>query len=66
MTDLGVTMGRKRLDNTPVTVRLSPTVRQTLLDMATARRLTMADILRAALTAGVSVMAGGRAEDGKS
>jgi len=54
-------MGRKRLDNKPMSVRLAPTVRETLLDMATARGLTVTEVLRDVLTLGVSVMAGGAA-----
>ena len=53
-------MGRKRLDNRPMSVRLAPVVREVLLDMATARGLTVTEVLRDVLTVGVSVMAGGQ------
>jgi len=54
-------MGRKRLDNRPMSVRLAPVVREVLLDMATARGLTVTEVLRDVLTVGVSVMAGSAA-----
>jgi len=54
-------MGRKRLDNKPMSVRLAPVVREVLLDMATARGLTVTEVLRDVLTVGVSVMAGRQA-----
>lgn len=54
-------MGRKRLDNKPMSVRLAPVVRETILDMATARGLTVTAVLRDVLTVGMSVMAGSAA-----
>ena len=54
-------MGRKRLDNKPMSVRLAPTVREVLLDMATARGLTVTEVLRDVLTVGVSVLTVGAA-----
>ena len=50
-------MGRKRLDNKPMSVRLAPVVREVLLDMATARGLTVTEVLRDVLTVGAKQMA---------
>ena len=51
-------MARKRLDNKPMSVRLSPTTREYLLEVAIARGLTVTAVLRDALALGASVMAG--------
>lgn len=54
-------MARKRLDNKPMSVRLSPTTREYLLEVAIARGLTVTAVLRDALALGASVMAAGQA-----
>ena len=53
-----ILMGRKRLDNRPMVVRLSPATREYLLEMAVLRKVTVTAVLRDALTAGVAAMAG--------
>lgn len=51
-------MARKRLDNKPMSVRLSPTTREYLLEMAIVSGKTVTEVLRDALALGASVMAG--------
>ena len=57
-----ILMGRRRLDNRPMVVRLSPATREYLLEEATARGVTVTAVLRDALTAWVVVVSGGQVD----